>query len=247
MKALIISDLHANEPALKAVLRRVQRKRIDRVFCLGDVVGYGAQPNQVLDILRGIRQKPVFIRGNHDRVVLGTDDGGTFNDVARQAALWTREHLSRINAAFLRKFVLGPVQIEDVTLCHGSPFDEDEYLVNLRDAARALGRSGASWITLFGHTHLPTVFEVDSTGTVSGTILRSSTTVRLDRGSRYLINPGSVGQPRDRNPEAAAALLDTDRATLQILRVPYEREKAQRAIVAAGLPKVLATRLDHGS
>lgn len=247
MRALVISDLHSNEPALTAVLRRVQRKRLDRIFCLGDVVGYGAQPNQVLDMLRGLRHRRTFIRGNHDRVVLGSDDGGTFNEVARQAALWTRSHLSRANASFLRSFIVGPIVVDGVTLCHGSPFDEDEYLVNIRDAGQALSRTAATWITLFGHTHLPTVFELDEQGGLSGTIIRSGATVRLNRSSRYLINPGSVGQPRDRNPEASAAILDTGKGTLQILRVPYPRERAQRAIEAAGLPKILATRLDYGS
>lgn len=243
----MISDLHANDEALKSVLRRVRRKRIDRVICLGDVVGYGAQPNQVLDRLRRLRRARTFIRGNHDRVAAGVDDGERFNDVAREAALWTRGKLSGVNASFIRSFEVGPVIEGDLTMCHGSPDDEDQYLVNVSDAAAVLSRPQASWITLFGHTHLPSVFEQDPSGATSGTLVRGQAKVSLDRNCHYLINPGSVGQPRDRNSEASFALLDTDAATVRFIRVEYDIQETQRAIRQAGLPEVLAMRLEHGS
>lgn len=248
MKLLVISDLHSNEDALRAVMQRVRRRRFSRIVCLGDVVGYGAEPNQVLDRLRTLSTPRDFVRGNHDRVVLGVDDGTSFNDVARYAAFWTRDKLSRVNRHFLGQFRVGPYTIDpDITVCHGSPADEDQYLVNLSDAEEMLRRADATWISLFGHTHLPTVFELGADGQVTGCIYRHETKVKLKRTSRYLINPGSVGQPRDRNPDAAFAILDTARQTLHFLRVAYDRGKTQRAILSAGLPKVLAQRLDHGA
>lgn len=248
MKLLVISDLHSNEDAVRAVFQRVRRRRFDRIVCLGDVVGYGAEPNQVLDRLRRLPAPVDFVRGNHDRVVNGDDDGSAFNEVARVAAFWTRDKLSRVNRHFLSRFRVGPFTVhEDVTLCHGSPADEDQYLVTLPDADEMLRREGATWISLFGHTHLPTVFELRPDGEVTGCIYRNETSVRLDRKSRYLINPGSVGQPRDRNPDASFAIVDTGKGRVQFLRVPYDRPKTQRAILAAGLPKVLAQRLDHGA
>lgn len=248
MKLLILSDIHANEAALAAVLKRVRRHRYSLVVCLGDVVGYGAEPNQVLDRLRKLRARRVFVRGNHDRVIAGLDDGASFNEVARRSAFWTRDHLSRVNRNFVRSFRPGPFALDsEVTVCHGSPEDEDQYLVTLPDAERMLRRPDSTWVALFGHTHLPTVFELDDTGSVSGSIFRSESTVKLSRTSRYLINPGSVGQPRDRNPQAAFAVLDTEAATVRFFRVDYDREKTKRAILSAGLPPVLAHRLDHGS
>lgn len=246
MRALVVSDLHANSEALRAVLKQVRRKKFDTVICLGDFVGYGANPNQVVDTMRMFRSRKVYIRGNHDRVASGLDDANGFNQAAKTSALWTRDHLSPVNRRFLRDLTVGPLVHKDVLLCHGSPYDEDEYLFNVHHAAQVLALYHSPFI-LFGHTHLPAVFSIDPDMNVSGFAVRQARTVRLQPNLRYLINPGSVGQPRDRNPDASCILLDTDKRTIQFLRVEYDIAKTQTQILKAGLPEILATRLTYGT
>ncbi|MGK2859142.1 MAG: metallophosphoesterase family protein [Thermoanaerobaculia bacterium] len=247
MKTLVISDLHANLSALDAVLAHAKRKGATRVICMGDFVGYGAQPNQVLDRVRRLRGRKWFIRGNHDRVASGADDGSGFNQAARHAAIWTREHLSKENAHFLRTLPLGPVTTDDgILLCHGSPFDEDEYVFSEYDAHNIL-RKFPQKLVLFGHTHLPSFFVQDDKGGLSGWLVRQPSTFKLEKGKRYLVNPGSVGQPRDRNSMAAYAMIDHDRETVHFLRVEYDIRATQQSILAAGLPRVLADRLAAGA
>jgi len=246
MRALLLSDLHSNAEALRAVMTRVRRKKYDRVICLGDFVGYGAQPNQVLDVMRTMRASKLYIRGNHDRVAAGIEDGIGFNNVAKHAALWTRDHLSSPNRNFLKNLPLGPVIHEDVVLCHGSPHDEDEYVFNEVHAAQVFTMQAGD-VILYGHTHLPAVFTADARGRVRGYLVRDEATIKLEPGVRYLINPGSVGQPRDRDIRASFAIIDTKRRTVQFLRVSYDIEKTQTAILKAGLPRILADRLAHGT
>ena len=246
MRALVISDLHANAEALKSVLAHVRRKKYDTVVCLGDFVGYGAQPNQVLDTMRKMKGRKLYIRGNHDRVAAGLDDANGFNHAAKAAALWTRDHLSQPNRNFLRDLTVGPLIHKGVMLCHGSPYDEDEYVFNVHHAAQVLALFTQPFI-LFGHTHLPAVFSVDQAGTVSGFAVRGDATVKLDPALRYLINPGSVGQPRDRIPQASCVIFDSDKGTVQFIRVEYDIAKTQSSILKAGLPDVLAHRLQYGT
>ncbi len=247
MKTLVISDLHSNQAAVDAVLAHARRKGATRVICMGDFVGYGAQPNQVLDKVRRLRGRKWFIRGNHDRVASGADDGSGFNQAARHAAIWTREHLSKENLHFLRHLPLGPVTTDDgILLCHGSPFDEDEYVFSEYDAHNIL-RKFPQKLVLFGHTHLPSFFVQDERGGISGWLVRQASTFKLEPGKRYLVNPGSVGQPRDRNSMAAYAMIDHDRSTLHFLRVEYDIAKTQKSILDAGLPRVLADRLLAGA
>jgi predicted phosphodiesterase len=246
MRALVVSDLHANAEALRVVLAKVRRKKFDSVFCLGDFVGYGAQPNHVLDTMRTLRARKVYIRGNHDRVASGLDDANGFNQAAKAAALWTRDHLSAPNRRFLRDLRVGPVLHHDALLCHGSPYDEDEYVFNVHHAAQVLALFPAP-IILFGHTHLPAVFSIDKDSNVSGFAVRGDATVKLDSNKRYLINPGSVGQPRDRNPDSSFLILDTDKRTVQFFRVEYDIGKTQASILKAGLPEILASRLTYGT
>ena len=246
MRALVVSDLHSNADALRAVMQRMRRKKYDRVICLGDFVGYGAQPNQVLDVMRTMRARKLYIRGNHDRVAAGIDEGVGFNNVAKQAALWTRDHLSAPNRNFLKNLPLGPLSDNGVVICHGSPHDEDEYVFNESHAAQVFTLHGGD-VILYGHTHLPAVFWADAHYKVHGYLVRGEATVKLDPGVRYLINPGSVGQPRDRNPLASFAIYDSARRTVQFFRVPYDVEKTQIAILKAGLPRILADRLAHGT
>lgn len=247
MRTLIVSDLHSNHDALRAVLNHVRRKRFDQVICLGDFVGYGGQPNQVLDRMRQLRAEKLYVRGNHDRVAAGLDPGDAFNHAARSAALWTKDHLSRVNRAFLRNLPIGPLMEKSgVMVCHGSPLDEDHYLFGEGDAYEVLSRYDVP-VIFFGHTHLPAVFGLTSMGDLSARIYRREAIVQLNPENRYLINPGSVGQPRDRNPEASCAIFDREKYSVQFVRVPYDIDRAQAAILKAGLPRVLADRLRIGS
>ena len=246
MRALLLSDLHSNAEALRAVLSRMRRKKFESVICLGDFVGYGAQPNQVLDAMRTLRGTKVYIRGNHDRVAAGMDDGSGFNPAAREAAVWTRDRLSKPNRRFLETLTVGPLRHEEAIICHGSPDDEDEYVFTEHHAAQIIVRFDVP-VILYGHTHLPVVFTTDERRLVSGTLVRGEATFKLDPSRRYLINPGSVGQPRDRNPEASCAIFDSARMTVQFFRVPYDYKKTQAAILKAGLPRILADRLQYGT
>jgi predicted phosphodiesterase len=246
VRALVVSDLHSNAEALRAVMQRVRRKKFDTIICLGDFVGYGPQPNQVLDVMRTFRAPKQYIRGNHDRVAGGIDDGEGFNHAAKYAALWTRDRLSAPNRHFLAGLAHGPVRHESVMLCHGSPHDEDEYVFNEHHAAQVFQHHDAP-VILYGHTHLPVVFSMDPRGRVRGFSVRAEATVKLDPANRYLINPGSVGQPRDRNPQASFAIFDSSKMTVQFVRVEYDVEKTQLAILKAGLPRILADRLTHGT
>lgn len=246
MRTLVLSDIHANAEALRAVMSRVRRKKFDRVACLGDFVGYGAQPNQVLDAMRTIGRPKLYIRGNHDRVAAGIEEGGSFNAVARDAAIWTRDRLSAKNRRFLRDLSTGPLRHDGLLLCHGSPHDEDEYVFTEAHVARIFLETDAPLI-LFGHTHIPAVFSIDAHGRVAGSMIGGDCVVTLDPARRYLINPGSVGQPRDRNPEASFAIVDSKKRTAQFFRVEYDVAKTQTAILKAGLPAILAYRLTYGT
>jgi len=247
VRALIVSDLHSNAEALRVVMNRVRRKKFDNVVCLGDFVGYGAQPNQVLDVMRKMKAPKLYIRGNHDRVAAGVDDGEGFNHAAKHAALWTREHLSAPNRHFLQRLPHGPLRHEALLLCHGSPTDEDEYVFNETHARDVFDSAGDASVILYGHTHLPVIFAMDAAGRLRGASVRGETIVRLDREHRYLINPGSVGQPRDRNPQASFAIYDSKKLTVQFFRCTYDVAKTQQSIVRAGLPPILAQRLAHGT
>jgi predicted phosphodiesterase len=247
VRALVVSDLHSNAEAMRMVLNRVRRKKFDTVICLGDFVGYGAQPNHVLDTMRAFKGKRrLYIRGNHDRVAAGLDDANGFNHAAKSAVLWTRDHLSAPNRRFLHDLPMGPLAHDGMMLCHGSPYDEDEYVFNVHHAAQILTLYNLP-IIFYGHTHLPVVFSIDKKLRVNGYSIRDEATIRLNPDERYLINPGSVGQPRDRNPASSFALYDSERMTVQFFRTEYDIAKTQVSILRAGLPDILAARLAHGT
>lgn len=245
MRYLILSDIHANIEALDSVLKAAPDETWDGALVLGDLVGYGADPNAVIDRVRTL-EPLVVIRGNHDKAACGLDDGSNFNQVARFAAAWTGETLTADNLRYLRELPSGPVSIDDhVEICHGAPFDEDHYIFDGNDARRALDSSRRP-LCLFGHTHLPVVF-FDEGRQIGGVIPEEAQfPVPLQEGVRFLVNVGSVGQPRDGDPRAGYALYDSDGPTLVLHRVPYPVELAQRKIVAAGLPHTLANRLAIG-
>jgi diadenosine tetraphosphatase ApaH/serine/threonine PP2A family protein phosphatase len=246
VRYLILSDIHANLDALDAVLAAAPRETWDRVVVLGDLVGYGADPNAVVDRVRALDPLAV-IRGNHDKACCGIEDASNFNHVARIAASWTEDHLTPENRNYLRDLPAGPVVIDDrVEICHGSPFDEDHYIFDAEDARRAL-EAGDRQLCLFGHTHLPVVFR-RAGNTYDGFLPEgdADTTIALQDGVRYVVNPGSVGQPRDGDPRAGFAIYDTEGPTLTLRRIPYAVDAAQRRILGAGLPASLANRLAVG-
>jgi len=250
VRVLVLSDVHSNLEALEATLAAAPEH--DVVVNLGDVVGYGASPNEVIDRSRALGQ--YFVRGNHDKAAAGLMDLTDFNPLAGMAAVWTREHLTAENLEWLRSLPPGPLRIEslpEVQFVHGSPIDEDEYLVTMRDALESLMMSSIP-VTFFGHSHLQGTFV--SNGVNSDAFHPAYRTVGqsevaefpLKPGSRYLVNPGSVGQPRDGDWRAACAVYDSDTRIVTFCRIPYNLKSAQDRIFAAQLPQRLATRLAAG-
>jgi predicted phosphodiesterase len=246
MRYLLLSDIHSNDEALAAVLTRARRRRFDRVVILGDFVGYGAEPNAVLDRLRRVRKEKIVIRGNHDKVVCGLDDGELFNPVALQAARWTEKALTPKNREFLEELPLGPRAVDGAfAICHGSPRDEDAYIFSDRDALVNF-RDFDSRVCFFGHSHIPSIFTQEPHG-IRVEVVYGSHVRKLEEGRRYLINPGSVGQPRDRNPAAAYAIYDAGKRSVFFERVPYDAERTRQKIHRAGLPGMLGDRLLVGA
>jgi diadenosine tetraphosphatase ApaH/serine/threonine PP2A family protein phosphatase len=245
VRYLVLSDIHANMDAFAAVLEHAAGAW-DRALVLGDLVGYGAEPNAVVDKVRSLAVEAV-IRGNHDKAASGIDDGSQFNHVARIAALWTGVQLTADNLAYVRALPAGPVQIDALTeICHGTPFDEDHYVFDGHDATMAL-QAAQRPLCLFGHTHLPALFKiVDDRFEGMPLDPDRDQVIPLQRGARYLINVGSIGQPRDSDPRAGYGILDDEARELRAFRVPYPVERAQQKIMAAGLPASLANRLALG-
>jgi len=250
VRILLLSDIHANLEALEASLAAAPS--FDQVVNLGDIVGYGASPNEVADRSRGLGE--IFVRGNHDRAATGLIDLGDFNPMAGLAALWTRDNLTHENMEWLRALPQGPGVLKNfpqVQLVHGSPFDEDEYVVSVGDALAPLMTSSAP-IIFFGHTHLQGGFFSDGVAAEGfrpeyRTVGQAeSVGLQLKPEVRYMINPGSVGQPRDGDWRAAFAVFDTDAQVVHFHRAPYNLKAAQDRIFAADLPPRLATRLAAG-
>ncbi|SEG61329.1 Predicted phosphodiesterase [Bryocella elongata] len=248
MRSLILSDIHGNVHALEAVLAAATD--VDQLWDLGDVVGYGATPNEVVALMR--ERAALNVRGNHDRVCCGLSSAAGFNPVAAEAAMWTHRTLTEENLAWLREMPQGPVRAsETVLLAHGSPLHEDHYILSMRDAWAPLQRM-ESEITFFGHTHVQGGFSQrqeeweESRPVFQQTGGMESFLLEVAAGARYLINPGSVGQPRDGDPRASFAIFDDAAATVTFYRVPYDIAAAQAAIREAGLPERLAARLSGG-
>lgn len=249
MRALILSDIHANLEALEAV--QAAAPAHDVVWNLGDLVGYGANPNEVIDEAR--RLGSVFVRGNHDRACCGMGNVEDFNPVAQRAALWTECVLTGDHREWLRNLSPGPIMPDgpQVSCVHGSPIDEDEYIVTVRDAWPSMHESNTR-LTFFGHTHVQGGFATNNdewfrlSPEYGSRDEADEFELPLRPNARYLLNPGSVGQPRDGDWRAAFALYDDAGMTLTWYRVPYDIRKAQERILLAGLPDRLAFRLRDG-
>ena len=245
MKYLILSDIHSNKEALSAVLSFVRRKPWDKVVFLGDLVGYGANPNQTVDTLRAL--KPfVGIRGNHDKVCSGIEQGELFNRIALEAAMWTRRKLTRTNLAFLKSLPEGPLVVdESFAISHGTPIDEDAYIFGEIEALNVF-RQTSFPVCFFGHSHFPVIFALSPDAITTILTVAPAFRFKLRGGVRYLINPGSIGQPRDGNPFASFAIYDSKSQVVTIHRIAYHVAETQGKILKAGLPRPLADRLAIG-
>jgi predicted phosphodiesterase len=250
VRILILSDIHANLEALDACLQAAPA--FDQVFNLGDIVGYGANPNEVTEKVRQLGN--IMVRGNHDKACSGISSLDGFNPVAGLAALWTQEKLSPENREFLRQLPAGPISpMDNVECVHGSARDEDEYVLVARDAYPLLEQSPVQ-LTFFGHTHIQCGFSREPKSEMWHTLVPhyvsaegpQNFAVQLKAEAKYLVNPGSVGQPRDNDPRAAFLLYDSTENSVTFYRVPYDIRSAQKKIFIAGLPDRLANRLAEG-
>jgi predicted phosphodiesterase len=243
VRYLVLSDLHANVHALDAVLADAAATRYDRILCLGDLVGYGADPEAVVDRMFAL-DDVIFVRGNHDKVCAALEPADTFNEVARRSIEWTRQVLTPDALARIAGLPVGPRLVNGaLEICHGAPFDEDYYVFDVADAARALETASAS-LCCCGHTHVPAVF------TTADAPARPDPArpglLHLAQAGSVLVNVGSVGQPRDGDPRAAYGVIDVETRTLELRRVIYDVAAAQRRILEEGLPEWLAERLTVG-
>lgn len=238
----IFSDIHGNYHALQAVLEAIDKESPDLVICCGDVVGYGARPNECVNEIRD-REIPV-IAGNHDHACLMLTDISNFNDIAKAAVIWTKDVLTEENVAFLRQM---PLTIKDpandLYYVHASPKDPGEwnYVLTMGEA-RTNFNYFTERICFIGHSHQPFIIENDK----DDLVCPNRPEIDLREGCRYLVNVGSVGQPRDHNPDACYVMLDLEKQRLEIRRLKYDLAGAQKAITDAGLPRDLAERLAHG-
>jgi len=246
MRYLIVSDIHANMTALEAVLEAA-KGRWEECVCLGDVVGYGPDPNEVVDKIRELGA--VTIRGNHDKAGSGVANADDFNPAARNVALWTREQLRPDNREWLEKLPLGPMSVDGFSIVHGAYRDEDEYVFAPAQALDGL-LDAQSPVTFFGHTHLQGGFSMhdNKVGILHFKPAAESqfAELKIESGTTYLLNPGSVGQPRDGDVRGAFAIADLPQNTVEFWRVAYDIPSVQQRMSKAGLPEPLVTRLSFG-
>jgi predicted phosphodiesterase len=247
LRYLFLSDIHSNLEALERCLE-VAAGKYKEILCLGDLVGYGPDPNAAVERMRGLAR--IIIRGNHDKACSGLTDAAEFNPLARLGTDWTRNQLTPENIEFLRALPAGPVQIEWFEAVHGAPIDEDEYILGPGQALPAL-RNLQAQAVFFGHTHYQGGFMLTAKGRFQS--IRWSckddghtNTLPIEEGGRYLINPGSVGQPRDGDWRAGFAILDSTQNQVEYYRTPYDLPSTQKKMRQAGLPEPLVRRLEFG-
>ena len=240
MKTAIISDVHANLEALSSCLRSIERNDVDNVVCLGDLVGYAANPSECISKVRRVCTH--VVAGNHDHAAAGVSDISYFNEYARRAVLWTMNQISDDDIEYLKNLPFMHTT-EQYTLVHGSPRrpDEWDYVLTLEQAKRQF-EGFETPVCFIGHSHIPGAFESDGKTVAS----IDYNFLRIVPGRQYLYNVGSVGQPRDSDPRSAYAIYDDSLQTVSLVRVSYDVDKAQKKIRDAELPAMLADRLSVG-
>ncbi|GMW00660.1 MAG: hypothetical protein AMXMBFR84_17970 [Candidatus Hydrogenedentota bacterium] len=240
MRYALISDIHANLDALNAVLARIETIGVDQIVCLGDAVGYNANPDECINILRE-RNIPT-ICGNHDAVACGLEEPYGFNPVAFSAVMWTREHISPDNLKWLHDLPVN-LTFDHFLAAHGSPTDRDCYMFTWEDILPHMTylEERNLQVCFFGHTHSPGIFSSDGTYTVD-----DDSRFALGDGKLFFINPGSVGQPRDGDSRASFGLFDSESKVFELVRQEYDIDQAAQRIVDAELPPFLAERLYLG-
>ena len=243
MRYLVLTDIHANLEALDVCLVDAAHRGYDGTLLLGDVVGYGPDPNAVVERVQALVPTAV-VRGNHDKIALSLHEADGFHSAARAAAQWTLDALTPAHRNWLAALPKGPLVVDDdLEICHGSPFDEDVYIFDELDALRAL-KASRRQLCLFGHTHYRMVFELSDNEL--SLVSPDESVVELKEGRKYLVNPGSVGQPRDNDPRAAYAIYDAGIRSIDLVRLEYPMSITQQKMLEAGLPEVLARRLSSG-
>jgi len=241
MRYAILSDIHANLEGLIQVLHILRKESIDTYYCLGDIVGYGANPNECIEELRKVAN--VSLAGNHDWAAAGEMPLDYFNDFAREAVMWTRGVLTAPNRSFLGQLQL-VLSDPSMTMVHGTLIHPEDfhYMCNSGDALETFEVMRTD-VCFVGHTHVAGVFIRDGKGNIAGA---TRSVISLEKGNKYIVNAGSVGQPRDNNPKAAYCIFDTDAGQIEIKRVAYDAAEARRKILNAGLPPFLGERIMVG-
>jgi predicted phosphodiesterase len=246
MRYLILSDIHSNMEAFEACVQRAKQAGYDSVLCCGDIVGYGPSPIEAIDGIRSLNA--ITIRGNHDRVAAGLDEATQFNPHARHAVYWTRAVLPDSYREYLAKLPVGPLDItNEAQLVHGALSHEDDYIFTEADADENF-LLATKPLTFFGHSHFPVVFANGKGNSVQATSYEFDEfiAVKCEAGRRLLVNPGSVGQPRDGDARASFAIWDSDRSRIEFYRVEYNIKLTQEKMRAADLSTYLIERLAHG-
>ena len=242
MRYAIISDIHGNNEALQAVLRDIEGRKIDKIVCLGDVVGYYPDPEKCIDLVR--KNAEFCIAGNHDYAAIGRVDTKTFTYYAFAAMEWTKRHLSDEAKAFLTSLPLS-MEADDLYFVHSSPANIEQWPYVFPDNEYAVFEAFNSivhWLNFVGHTHWPSIMYQDD----DKIILYPETSIELNRSHYYLVNVGSVGQPRDFDPRSCYGIYDSDSQQISLVRVEYDYTITQKKIAENRLPSFLAERLEKG-
>ncbi|MDP9018417.1 MAG: metallophosphatase family protein [Candidatus Eremiobacteraeota bacterium] len=240
MRYAVVSDIHSNLESLNAVLAKLTGD--DGLLCLGDIVGYGPNPNECVALIRS--RGTATVLGNHDVAAIDNFGVEYFNPVARAAIEWTQTVISKENVAWLNELSY-EIRVPEYLMVHGAPVNYFEYILDKRTAARAFENTDAP-IIFVGHTHIAEYYRLDPEGVISHAHMQHGGNLALEAGSRYLINVGSVGQPRDLNPEASFVWYDADARVAEFCRYPHAISEVQEKIHEGHLPDACATRLEIG-
>ena len=244
MRYLVFSDIHSNQEAFEKFLGQKKVKNVDKTLFLGDLVGYGPNPDEVISQFRELPNLRA-VRGNHDKVIADLESSSLFNPAAAFSAEWSKLKIAPANYQYLKKLPKGPQVVDRfITICHGSTFDEDYYVFSQFEASESFKFMETS-IGFFGHTHFPIIYYMRNEK-LDIVPLSENTRIKLDANTRYLINPGSIGQPRDKNPSSSFIIFDSTKMEISFNRFAYEVGRTQKKIREAGLPELLASRLEAG-